>query len=109
MAAITFLGVLQNKYGGECQITVVAMLFPAMSCLHSGFSPLKNSILVGFYSYFSGRNQESFITRFYKGTLEKDAANTVSYFSLLSHDLLVGLFFLQELWMLQQKYRFSTL
>ena len=39
----------------------------------------------------------------------EDAADTVSYFSLVSHDLLVGLFFLQELWMLQQKYPFSTL
>ena len=63
------------------------------------FSPFKNPILVGFYSYFSG--DQSFITRFTKVLLEEDAADTVSYFSLVSHDLLVGLFFLQELWMLR--------
>ena len=63
--------VLQNKYGGECQISVVAVLFPAMSGFHSGFSPLKNSILVGFYSYFSGDQSgiiyHPFLLRYFGG------------------------------------------
>lgn len=103
--------VLQNnKYGGECQITVVAVLFPAMSGLHSGFSPLKNSILVGFYSYFSGDQSgiiyHPFLLRYFGGGRCRYGK---LLFTCLSHDLLVGLFFLQELWRLQQKYPFSTL
>lgn len=102
MAAIPFLGVvtkpmknlvLQNKYGGECRITVVALLFPATSGSHSGFFfSLKNSIILVFLQLIHWRSIGNHLSPIF--TLEEDVSDTckVSYFSDVSYDLLVCLF-----------------